>query len=174
MTTFTVAWHQQALDELAEIWTASGRRQAIADSVNRIDRVLGVNTSVKMSILDLHCLNAVTDDHESATSILEEVRRTSHGNVCWSEVVASLAEMTAAGLLAAYSLLSLEYWRHADPLASARGFRDSAHKRVFQSPIDPRGSRFEPVDPTGKDPASLWFRITPAGLAELEANWVDE
>jgi hypothetical protein len=33
------------------------------------------------------------------------------------------------------SLLSLEYWRHVDPLASARGFRDSAHERVFQSPI---------------------------------------
>jgi len=96
-----------------------------------------------VSILDLHCLNAVTDDHESVASILEEVRRTSHGNVAWSEVVASLEEMAAAGLLAAYS-------------------------------FDPRGSRFVSVDSTGKDGGSLWFRITQAGLAELEANWVDE
>jgi hypothetical protein len=28
-------------------------------------------------------------------------------------------------------VLSREYWRHVDPLASARGFRDSAHERVF-------------------------------------------
>jgi len=47
MTTFTVTWHQQALDELAEIWTASGRRQAVADSVNRIDRVLRVDSAAK-------------------------------------------------------------------------------------------------------------------------------
>ncbi len=57
-----------------------------------------------VSILDLHCLNAVTDDHESLASILEEVRRTSHGNVSRQEVVASLEEMTAAGLVAAYAL----------------------------------------------------------------------
>jgi hypothetical protein len=96
-----------------------------------------------VSILDLHCLNAVTDDHENLASILEEVRRTSHGNVSRQEVVASLEEMAASGLVTAYSL-------------------------------DARRSDFFPVDPAGKDVSSLWFRITPAGLAELESNWVDE
>ena len=56
-----------------------------------------------VSILDLHCLSAVTDDQEGVASMLEEVRRTSHGNACWSEVVAALDEMAAAGLLAASS-----------------------------------------------------------------------
>jgi hypothetical protein len=95
-----------------------------------------------VSILDLHCLNAVTDDYENVASILEEVRRTSHGNVSMSEVVAALEEMACAGLLAPYSL-------------------------------EPHGQGFVPADQTGKDLSSLWFRITPAGLAELEANWVD-
>lgn len=54
-----------------------------------------------VSILDLHCLNAVTDDHENLPSILEEVRRTTHGNVSRQEVVASLEEMAADGLVAA-------------------------------------------------------------------------
>jgi len=47
MTTFTVTWHQQALDELTEAWTASGKRQAVADSVNRIDRALRVDPAAK-------------------------------------------------------------------------------------------------------------------------------
>jgi len=40
--------------------------------------------------------------------------------------------------------------------------------------LEPHGSGFVSVDPAGADASSLWFRITPAGLAELEANWVDE
>jgi len=95
-----------------------------------------------VSILDLHCLNAVTDDHENLPAILEEVRRTSHGNVSRQEVVASLEEMAAGGLVAAYTL-------------------------------DPDRSRFVAVEPSAQDASSLWFRITPAGLAELEVNWVD-
>jgi len=95
-----------------------------------------------VSILDLHCLNAVTDDHESLPAILDEVRRTSHGNVSRQDVVASLEEMAAGGLVAAYA-------------------------------FDPDGSRFVAVEPSAQDASSLWFRITPAGLAELEANWVD-
>ena len=95
-----------------------------------------------VSILDLHCLNAVTDDHENLPAILEEVRRTSHGNVSRPEVVASLEEMAAGGLVAAFA-------------------------------IDPDRSRFIAVDPSAQDASRLWFRITPAGLAELEANWVD-
>ena len=96
-----------------------------------------------VSILNLHCLNAVTDDHENLPSILEEVRRTSHGNVSRQEVVASLKEMAAGGLVAAYA-------------------------------FDPDGARFITVDLSAQDASSLWFRITQAGLQELEANWVDE
>jgi DNA-binding PadR family transcriptional regulator len=95
-----------------------------------------------VSILDLHCLNAVTDDYENVASILEEVRRTSHGNVSASELVIALEEMANAGLLTPYSL-------------------------------ETRGEAFIAVNPVGKDLSSLWFRITPAGLAELEANWFD-
>jgi len=47
MTAYTVTWHQQALDELTEIWTAAGRRQAVTDSVHRIDRVLRIDPAVK-------------------------------------------------------------------------------------------------------------------------------
>jgi plasmid stabilization system protein ParE len=47
MTTYTVTWHQQALDELTEVWTAAGRRKAVADSVNRIDRALRIDPAAK-------------------------------------------------------------------------------------------------------------------------------
>jgi hypothetical protein len=47
MTTYTVTWHQQALDELTEVWTAASRRQAVADSVNRIDRALRIDPAAK-------------------------------------------------------------------------------------------------------------------------------
>ena len=43
--------------------------------------------------------------------------------------------------------MSLEYSRHVDPLASARGLRDSAHERVFQSPsIIPAREKAKKVD----------------------------
>lgn len=47
MTTYTVVWHQQALRELAEIWASADRRQAVTDSVARIDRVLRLDPAVK-------------------------------------------------------------------------------------------------------------------------------
>ena len=47
MTTYTVVWHQQALHELAEIWASADRRQAVADSVVRIDRALRLDPAVK-------------------------------------------------------------------------------------------------------------------------------
>ncbi len=43
-----------------------------------------------ISILGLHCLNAVTDDYETAASIVEHVRRPSHGLVPTAEVTAAL------------------------------------------------------------------------------------
>ena len=51
-----------------------------------------------VSILDLHCLNAVCDDHETVESITAEVRRSSHGNV-HDEAGECLAEIAAAGLV---------------------------------------------------------------------------
>jgi hypothetical protein len=96
-----------------------------------------------VSILDLHCLNAVTDDYENVASILEEMRRASHGNVSAKEVVAALQEMAGTGLLTAYSL-------------------------------GPHGQGFIAADPAGQDFSNLWFKISPAGLAKLKANWVHE
>jgi len=40
---FTVVWLPSAQAELANIWTASLNRQAVADAANRIDRVLRLN-----------------------------------------------------------------------------------------------------------------------------------
>lgn len=47
MTTYTVVWHQQALHELAEIWASADRRQAVTDSVVRIDRAIRLDPAVK-------------------------------------------------------------------------------------------------------------------------------
>jgi len=47
MTTYTVTWHQQALDELTDVWAAAGQRQAVTAGVDRIDRVLRVDPAVK-------------------------------------------------------------------------------------------------------------------------------
>jgi hypothetical protein len=52
-----------------------------------------------VSIIDLHRLNAVTDNHESLASILEEVRRTSHGTASWQEVAAAQKKWRLRGLL---------------------------------------------------------------------------
>jgi len=40
MTTYTVTWHQQALDELKEVWTAAGRRKAVPDRAGALVRVI--------------------------------------------------------------------------------------------------------------------------------------
>lgn len=57
---------------------------------------------MKVSLLDLHCLNAVADDLETAASILDDVRRSSHGNVDSAHVAACLAELVRDGLAEAY------------------------------------------------------------------------
>lgn len=57
-----------------------------------------------ISILLLHCLNAVSDDYEPAASILEDVRAASHCDITLGEVVATLDEMSAEGLIAAFTL----------------------------------------------------------------------
>ena len=53
---------------------------------------------MKVSLLDLHCLNAVADDLETADSILEDVRRSSHGKVDPADVAACLAEVVRDGM----------------------------------------------------------------------------
>ena len=52
-----------------------------------------------VSILDLHCLNAVCDDYEDVESITAEVRKSSHGNVGDAEIAECLSELAAAGLI---------------------------------------------------------------------------
>jgi hypothetical protein len=47
MTTYTVVWHQDSLNELAEIWAAAAERATVTDSVVRIDRVLRFDPAVK-------------------------------------------------------------------------------------------------------------------------------
>lgn len=57
-----------------------------------------------ISILGLHCLNSVSDDYEPVASILEDVRAASHCDITLGEVVATLDEMRAEGLIAAFTL----------------------------------------------------------------------
>lgn len=47
MRTYTVVWHEKALDELAGIWIASEQQQAVTGSVNRVDRILRSDPSIK-------------------------------------------------------------------------------------------------------------------------------
>lgn len=47
MTTYTVVWHEKALDDLAGIWITSDHQQAVTDAVTRIDRILRTDPSVK-------------------------------------------------------------------------------------------------------------------------------
>jgi len=47
VTKYTVVWHEQALDDLAAIWSASDRQQAVTESVSRIDRTLRTDPAVK-------------------------------------------------------------------------------------------------------------------------------
>jgi len=46
---------------------------------------------MKVSLLDLHCLNAVADDLETVTSVLDDVRRSSHARVDAADVATCLA-----------------------------------------------------------------------------------
>lgn len=62
---------------------------------------------MRVSILDLHCLNAIADDHETAASILEDVRRSSHGNVDADDVAACLVELVRDGMAEACRFDSL-------------------------------------------------------------------
>ena len=47
MTTYTVVWHEKALEDLAAIWLASEQQQSVTESVARIDRILRTDPSAK-------------------------------------------------------------------------------------------------------------------------------
>jgi hypothetical protein len=99
-----------------------------------------------VSILDLHCLNAVCDDYENVESITAEVRRSSHGNVSDAEIAECLSELAAAGLVHVFRFdpHSGRYEPVPFPKVAAEGLRQ------------------------------FWFLITPKGHEELDANWVED
>lgn len=47
MMPYTVVWHEQAIDELAAVWTASEQRQAVTECVARVDRMLQTDPGIK-------------------------------------------------------------------------------------------------------------------------------
>ena len=99
-----------------------------------------------VSILDLHCLNAVCDDYENVESITAEVRRSSHGNVSDAEIAECLSELTAAGLVNVFRF---------DP-------HSGRYEPVPFAKVAAEGLR------------QVWFLITTKGHEELDANWVED
>lgn len=99
-----------------------------------------------VSILDLHCLNAVCDDYENIESITAEVRRSSHSNVTADEVAECLAEMAAARLIDVFRFDSQSgrYEQLSPATRAADGIQES------------------------------WFLISQKGRRELDANWVED
>jgi hypothetical protein len=78
---------------------------------------------MKVSILDLHCLNAVCDDYEQLDEIVADVRRSSHGNVVEQEVAACLMDLARDGLVAFFRFDSSTgtYIPQFDPPADLAG-----------------------------------------------------
>ena len=99
-----------------------------------------------VSIMDLHCLNAVCDDYENVESITAEVRRSSHGNVGDTEVAECLSELAAAGLLNVFHFNACS----------------GLYEHVLSTKVVPHDLR------------RAWFLITPKGQEELDANWVED
>ena len=54
---------------------------------------------MKVSILFLHCLNCLSDDRESVTGILADVRSATHSDVTPEEIAACLEDLVAEGLV---------------------------------------------------------------------------
>jgi DNA-binding PadR family transcriptional regulator len=54
---------------------------------------------MKVSLLNLHCLNALCDDRENVSSILYDVRHSTHGDISIDEVSGCLEELTAEGMV---------------------------------------------------------------------------
>jgi hypothetical protein len=57
---------------------------------------------MKVSILDLHCLNAVVDDYETIASIVDDVRRSSHGNIDAGDIATCIADLVREGMVDVY------------------------------------------------------------------------
>lgn len=54
---------------------------------------------MKVSLLNLHCLNALCDDRETVSSILSDVRHSTHGDISIDEISGCLEELTAEGMV---------------------------------------------------------------------------
>ncbi|NDC54160.1 MAG: hypothetical protein EBZ74_07650 [Planctomycetia bacterium] len=54
---------------------------------------------MKVSILNLHCLNALCDDRESVPGIVADVRLSTHGNITVDDVAACMHELASEGLV---------------------------------------------------------------------------
>lgn len=50
---------------------------------------------MRVSILNLHCLNALSDDREDLSSIVSDVRRSTHSDVTIHEVASCLNDLVA-------------------------------------------------------------------------------
>lgn len=99
-----------------------------------------------VSIMDLHCLNAVCDDYENVESITAEVRRSSHGNVGDTEVADCLSELAAAGLVNVFHFNACS--GRYEPVSFTKVVTDDLRR--------------------------AWFLITSKGQEELDANWVED
>jgi len=55
-----------------------------------------------LTLLDLHCLNALCDDYENVVSVTADVRRSTHGNVSENEIRKCLAELKSKGWVSVY------------------------------------------------------------------------
>jgi len=104
---------------------------------------------MKVSILDLHCLNAIADDYETVASILEDVRRSSHGNVDATDVTTCMADLVRDGMADAHRF---------DPTSGS-------YEPLSINPAQALG-------PAQMD--TLWFRVNDRGRQQLDEHWVAE
>ena len=103
---------------------------------------------MKVSILDLHCLNATADDYETILSIVDDVRRSSHGNVDVGnvdvgEVAACMTDLVREGLVDLYRL-------------------------------DTATNEFVPLAAVPESFDGVWFRLNATGRKQLDAHWVND
>ncbi|MFM8435851.1 MAG: hypothetical protein ACKOBP_11025 [Planctomycetia bacterium] len=54
---------------------------------------------MKVSLLNLHCLNALCDDRENISSILSDVRHSTHGDISMHDISGCMEELAAEGLV---------------------------------------------------------------------------
>lgn len=55
---------------------------------------------MRVSILNLHCLNALSDDREDLSSIVLDVRRSTHSDVTIEEVASCLNDLVTENMAA--------------------------------------------------------------------------